>query len=75
MNFKYNKKTWLLDLDSNPMAWTRGPDMSTGREALTCSFITDPSPQIVIVGGETSTGYSNSVEILNLDNNLITRGK
>ena len=58
--------------------------MTTARWSFTCSFINAPSPQIVIVGGKTgNSGYgnyganygSNSVEILNLDNRTMTRGK
>ena len=70
-----NEQTWYLHLDTNPKKWTPGPHLGQARSGLTCSLITDPSPQIVIVGGVTSTGFSNRVGILDLDKNSIMPGK
>ena len=41
--------TYYLNLDTN--TWTAGPDLTQARKDLTCSLISKPSPQIVIVGG------------------------
>ena len=41
--------TYYLNLDTN--TWTAGPDLTQARKDLTCSLISKPSQQIVIVGG------------------------
>merc|ERR1719493_181705 len=63
------KETFYLNLDTKE--WTRGPDLSVARYTLTCSLISKPFPQIVIVGGWPS---GEIVETLNLATNKITRG-
>jgi len=65
----YLKETFYLNLETKE--WTRGPDMSLGRHTLTCSLISKPFPQIVIVDGWPTTKL---VEILNLATNELTRG-
>ena len=80
---EYISSTWYLHLDSNPQEWTRGPDLSEARGDLTCSFIAEPFPQIVIVGGkqnDTKSDWSrsvssNRVDILDLEKNTIAQGK
>ena len=44
-----HRETWYLNLDGDN--WTPGPKMTQGREDLTCSLVTKPSHQIVLVGG------------------------
>ena len=65
----YLKETFYLNLETKE--WTRGPDLSLGRHTLTCSLISKPFPQIVIVDGWPTTKL---VEILNLATNELTRG-
>ena len=79
---EYISSTWYLHLDSNPQEWTRGPDLSEARYDLTCSFIAQPFPQIVIVGGKQKDPKnwnlpisSNRVDILDLEKNSIAQGK
>ena len=62
------KNTYYLNLDNKQ--WIRGPDMTRTRYTFTCSLITKPTPQIVIVGG----AITDSVEIINLETNTATAG-
>ena len=76
----YLNVTFFLNI--NTKQWTRGPALTFGRSALTCSLITKPFPQIVIVDGYAYTpraqgasqGGNKIVEILNLATNELTRG-
>ena len=78
-SYAIKSSTWYLHLDKTPQEWTRGPDLSQGRYALTCSFIAQPFRQIVIVGGVVGVGANTAatdmVDILDLEKNSITQGK
>ena len=82
-SYAIKSSTWYLHLDKTPQEWTRGPDLSQGRYALTCSFIAQPFRQIVIVVGVEWSGVgvgteypeTDMVDILDLETNLITPGK
>ena len=67
--------TWYLN-PKDPNNWTRGPNLSQGRSDLTCSLITKPSPQIVIVGGyDKNNDLSKRTDILDLNKNSAVQGK
>merc|ERR1712117_543668 len=67
------KETFYLNMDTKK--YTRGPDLTLGVHAFTCSLISKPFPQIVIVGGRRSDASSHkTVQILNLATNTFTKG-
>merc|ERR1719150_3086597 len=67
--------TWYLNLN-DPMTWTSGPELSQGRGYLSCSLISWPSPQIVIVGGGdiNPDGLSKKTDIIDLKKNSAVQG-
>ena len=66
--------TWYVNLNSKK--WIRGPDLSQGRSDLTCSLITKPSKQIVIVGGFTKdNNLSKRMDVIDLNKNSAVRGE
>lgn len=70
-NGGFIQKTHFLNLVTKQ--WTPGPDLTVPRQQFSCSLVTKPSPQIVIVGGRFHTNtWTNSVEIIDLDANTTT---
>ena len=69
------------------MEWTRGPDLSTGRQNHACSLVTnqDGGRDIVVVGGlsrhdsqcgqRSDIAARNDVDIINLDSHTRRSGK
>ena len=67
--------TWYIN-PNDPKKWTRGPNLSQGRSDLTCSLITKPSPQIVIVGGYSKNNDpSKRTDVLDLNTKTAVQGK
>lgn len=69
-----HNETYFLNLETKQ--WTRGPDLDVRRYQLSCSLVTKPFPQIVMVGGilDGSSTFSKHTSILNLESNTITKG-
>jgi len=67
---KESTDTYYLNIDTKQ--WTQGPDMTVKRCWFSCSLITKPFPQIVIVAGY---GAGRAVDILNLETNELTSGQ
>jgi len=68
--------TYYLNIDTKQ--WTQGPDLTLARSYLTCSLITKPFPQIVIVDGyadRPNQAGNKRVDILNLQTNELTKGQ